>query len=187
MRKVILYTAASLDSYIATPDGGVDWLDSPEFATPEEDYGYGDFYKSIDTTLMGNKTYRFILDQDVPFPYPDKNNYVFSRSGQNRDREFVQFISDDIAGFVRQLKMAEGADMWLVGGGQINALLLQNSLIDEMIMTIFPLVLGEGIHLFQGNHKAVNFDLKSSKFYESGIVQLTFQVKDKPTGKKRIG
>ena len=184
MRKVILYTAASLDNYIATPDGGVDWLSSPEFVKPDEDYGYGDFYKSIDTTLMGHSTYRFILDQDVPFPYPDKKNYVFSRSSTDRNTEFVQFVHGDIVGFVRQLKMAEGADIWLVGGGQINALLLQNDLIDEMILTLFPLVLGEGIPLFHGNHKMVNFELQSSKFYESGLLQLTFQVKDELTGKE---
>jgi dihydrofolate reductase len=183
MRQVKLYTAASLDNYIATPEGGVDWLNRPEFVQPDEDYGYGEFYKSIDTTLMGHNTYRFILDQDVPFPYPDKKNYVCSRSSQNRDTEFVQFIKGDIVGFVRQLKVASGADIWLVGGGQINALLLQNGLIDEMILTLFPLALGEGIPLFHGKHKAVNFDLKSSRSYESGILQLTFQVQDTRTGK----
>jgi dihydrofolate reductase len=80
MRKLILYIAASLDNYIATTDGGVNWLNDNELELPEEDYGYGDFYRTIDTTLMGNNTYRFIMNHDVPFPYPDKKNYVFSRS-----------------------------------------------------------------------------------------------------------
>jgi dihydrofolate reductase len=183
VRKLILYTATSLDNYIATPDGGVGWLSTSEFIAPDEDYGYGDFYNSIDTTLMGHSTYRFILDQDVPFPYPDKKNYVFSRSSQKRDTEFVQFINDDIVGFVRQLKLAEGTNIWLVGGGQINALLLQNDMIDEMILTLFPLVLGEGIPVFHGSHKTVYFDLQSSKSYGSGLLQLTFQVMGPQAGK----
>jgi dihydrofolate reductase len=180
MRRVRLYTAASLDSYIARPGGDVDWLSTPHYNLPDEDYGYGEFYQGIGTTLMGHNTYRFILDQDVPFPYPDKENYVFSRSAQNRYTEFVRFIRDDIPDFVRQLRSTEGEDIWLVGGGEINALLLQNNLIDEIILTLFPLVLGEGIPLFRGNHTAVHLDLQSSKSFENGIVQLTLQVKGKP-------
>jgi dihydrofolate reductase len=173
MRQVILYIAASLDNFIARPDGSVDWLSSPEFLIPDEDYGYNDFYQTIDTTLMGNSTYRFILDQDVPFPYPDKTNYVFSRSGKNRDTEFVRFIPNDPAGFVSQLKQETGDDIWLIGGGQINKILLNNDLIDKMILTIIPMTLGEGIPLFHGKYKEVKFKLETSKSYQSGIVQLT--------------
>jgi dihydrofolate reductase len=184
MRKVILYTAASLDNYIATTDGGVDWLDDPEFALPDEDYGYGDFYKTIDTTLMGNKTYRFILDQDVPFPYPDKKNYVFSRSRTNQDTEFVEFIHDDITGFVRRLKQTRGADIWLVGGGQINAWLLNDDLIDEIILTVVPVILGDGIPLFHGRSKAFKFDLRDCRQFNSGLVQLALE--KKTTGRRSL-
>ena len=175
MRKVILYIAASLDNFIARPDGNVDWLSSPEFLIPGEDYGYGDFYLTIDTTLMGNSTYRFIQEQDVPFPYPDKRNYVFSRSAQNRDTEFVNFILEDPADFVRRLKQETGQDIWLIGGGQINGILLNNGLIDKIILTIIPLTLGEGIPLFHGKYKEVKFNLEASKSYQSGIVQLTLK------------
>jgi len=177
MRQVILYIAASLDNFIARPDGSVDWLSSPEFLLPDEDYGYHEFYITIDTTLMGNSTYRFILDQDVPFPYPDKKNYVFSRSAKNRDTEFVRFIYQDPVDFVRQLKLQTGEDIWLVGGGQINTVLLNNDLIDKMILTLLPITLGEGIPLFHGKYKEVKFSLNASKSYQSGIVQLNLQKK----------
>jgi dihydrofolate reductase len=173
MRQVILYIAASLDNFIARPDGRVDWLSSPEFLISNEDYGYNDFYSTIDTTLMGNSTYQFIMDQDVQFPYPDKTNYVFSRSGNNQDTDFVNFISKDPANLVRQLKQEDGDDIWLIGGGQINSILLNNDLIDKMILTIFPMTLGEGIPLFHGSHKEVKFKLEANKSYQSGIVQLT--------------
>jgi dihydrofolate reductase len=178
MRQVILYIAASLDNYIARPDGRVDWLSSPDYLLPDEDYGYHEFYAAIDTTLMGNNTYRFILEQAVPFPYPDKTNYVFSRSAKNRDTEFVRFIYQDPAGLVRQLKRQTGEDIWLVGGGQINTLLLNNDLIDKMILTLFPLTLGDGIPLFHGNYKEVKFSTGESKSYQNGIVQLTLNKRD---------
>jgi len=185
MRQVILYIAASLDNFIARTDGNVDWLSSPEFLIPDEDYGYGNFYPTIDTTLMGNSTYRFIMDQDVPFPYPDKTNYVFSRSAKNRDTEFVRFISQDPVNFVRQLKQETGKDIWLVGGGQINTILLNNDLIDKIILTIIPMTLGEGIPLFHGKYKEVKFKLEASKSYQSGIVQMNFQKRDDQAERKQ--
>jgi dihydrofolate reductase len=177
MRKVILYIAASLDNFIATTEGGVDWLNDPEFVLPDEDYGYTDLYRAIDTTLMGYNTYRFIVDQDVPFPYPEKKNYVFSRAHAHEDNEFVEFIQYDISGFVRELKQAEGAGIWLVGGGQINTWLLKDDLIDEVILTLVPITLGEGIPLFHGRSRAVKFGLRDCKHFESGLVQLALRRK----------
>lgn len=177
MRQVVLYIAASLDNYIARPDGNVDWLSYPEYELPNEDYGYHDFYKTIDTTLMGNKTYQVLLGFDVPFPYPDKSNYVFTRSADHRDTEYVKFISGDIASFVKQLKSDNGKDIWLIGGGQINTLLLNHDLIDKIILTLIPMTLGQGIPLFDGQSRETKFDLESSQSYKSGLVQLTFNKK----------
>ena len=103
MRNIILYTALSLDSYIARPDWDVDWLESAE-SIPGEDYGYKEFYDSIDTTLMGNNSYRKIISFDIPFPYPDKTNFVFSRSAGHQLTEFMQFITGDIIAFTEELK-----------------------------------------------------------------------------------
>ena len=99
LRRLKLYIAASLDGYIAGPNGEIDWLD----VAGDLDYGYAEFYASIDTTLMGSSTYRVTLS--VPeFPYADKTNYVFTRSSPPPDTEHVRFVSDDVAGFVRSLK-----------------------------------------------------------------------------------
>ena len=135
MRNVILYTALSLDSYIARSDGEIDWLESAE-SIPGEDYGYKEFYDSVDTTLMGNNSYRKIISFDIPFPYPDKTNFVFSRSAGQQQTEFVQFISGDAIAFTEKLKKQNGKDIWLIGGGQVNSLLLSHQLIDRMILTI---------------------------------------------------
>lgn len=173
MKNLILYTAASLDNFIARPDGALDWLHSPEYLIENEDYGYSEFYQTIDTTLMGNKTHQFILDQDVPFPYPDKSNFVFSHSTINQDTQYVKFIKGDIIEFVKRLKDDNGKDIWLIGGGQVNALMLNNDLIDKIILSLVPVILGEGIPLFHGNSKEAKFDLESSRSYESGLIQLT--------------
>lgn len=94
MREVIIYTAASIDGNIAGPGGNIDWLHDPEFNSPGEDNGYTDFYAVIETTLMGNNTFEMIRGFDVPFPYPDKRNYVFkyfNNSGKLRNPGFYRF------------------------------------------------------------------------------------------------
>jgi len=170
-RKLVSYIAASLDNYIARPDGDVSWLHAPELLLPDEDYGYRKFCGSINTTLMGHNTYRIIKGFDQPFPYTDTTNYVFSRSNHHRDTDQVQFISGDIIEFVRELKKEKGKDIWLIGGGQINSLMLNNGLIDQLILTLIPLTLGTGIPLFQGDTKEVKFKPVDGKYYQNGIVQ----------------
>ncbi|MCZ6789815.1 MAG: dihydrofolate reductase family protein [Chloroflexi bacterium] len=166
MRRLKLYIATSLDGYIAGPNGEIDWLE----AGGDLDYGYRRFYSSIDTTLMGTATYRLTLTVD-DFPYPDKANYVFTRGTPPPDTAYVRFISGDIAGFVRSLKEQPGDDIWLVGGGQINTVMLNEALIDEIILTLFPLVLGEGIPLFAPGAKRSLFKTTGYERYATGLVQ----------------
>ena len=177
MREIVLYIAASLDNYIARTDGNVEWLDSPDYLIPDEDYGYNNFYKSIDTTLMGNSTYKALLGFNVPFPYPDASNYVFSRSANNQDTEHVNFVSGNILDFVQELKNKKGKDIWLIGGAKINTLFIANDLIDKIILTIIPMTLGQGIPLFEGQAKETKFDLETCKYYDNGFVQLTLRKK----------
>lgn len=166
MRKLKLFTAMTLDAYIAGPNGEIDWLE----AGGNLDYGYQDFYTSIDTTLMGNSTYQVTLS--VPkFPYADKTNYVFTRGMPVADTSHVRFISGDIAAFVRSLKEEPGEDIWLVGGGQVNTVMLNEGLIDEMILTIFPQALGEGIPLFAPGATRSSFQTRGCEAFETGPIQ----------------
>ena len=169
MRRVSLYTAMSLDGLIAGPNDELDWL--LEYPSDDgEDYGYQELYDSIDTTLIGNATYRVTLKSDEP-PYQDKTNYVFTRGPLPPATAHAEFVSGDIAGFVRTLKAGAGRDIWLVGGGQINTVLLNAGLIDEMILTILPLVLGEGIPLFAPGAEQAEFTTVSCRSYPRGVVQ----------------
>ncbi|MEZ4884690.1 MAG: dihydrofolate reductase family protein [Chitinophagales bacterium] len=175
MRKIKLYIATSINGYIAKSDGSVGWLDTIPNPNPT-DYGYFDFLKSVDTTLMGNATYQQILGFDVPFPYADKINYVFSRTQSGVD-EYATFVSENIVEFVQELTTQEGKDIWLVGGGELNGFFLKNGLIDEMIVSVMPMVLGSGIPLFGTGVKDVEipFGLKEVVSFETGAVQLVYE------------
>lgn len=166
MRKMILYIAASLDSYIARENGDVDWL------FDDQDYGYYDFLDNIDITLMGNETYKKMLSFGDEFHYKDKINYIFTKKANHPKAEYVEFINNDIVSFVKTLKNETGKDIWLVGGGVINTIMLNAGIIDEIILSIHPVILGRGIKLFDGEALETHFTLTDTKSFESGLVQL---------------
>lgn len=173
MRKVILYSASSADGYIAGENDDLSWLFT------EGDYGYSEFYESIDTTLIGGNTYRIILGFG-DFPYKEKENYVFSKAFAGKKDKYVEFIPEDIPEFVRGLKKKDGRDIWLVGGGQINTLLLEHGLIDEIILSVHPAILGGGKLLFPGYNNTSDMKLISSIDYGSGLVQLHYKIIKNP-------
>lgn len=165
----------SLDGYVAKPDGNIDWLTG--FPNPRNlDFGYAEFLAGIDTTLMGHKTYTQVLGFDLPFPYSDKKNYVFTRTDSRPPAEFVNFVSGDIPGFVLELKQQTGGDIWLIGGGQINGLMIEAELIDELIIHVIPLVLGSGIPMFDARASFERtFTLTETKPWYNGIVELRYK------------
>ena len=166
MRKVILYIAASLDGYIARTNGEVDWLD--DFSKPGEDYGYSNFYGSIDVTLMGNKTYKQSLSFGE-FPYKEKQNFVFTRQKMHPTAEYVEFVNDDIVSLIDKLRNEQGKDIWLIGGTQINEFFMNNELINEIMLFIMPVTLGTGIPLFTKGTKKSAFKLLETKPYANGV------------------
>lgn len=172
MRQTLLYIASSLDGYIAGPQNQLDFL------FHDQDFGYEQFIPTIDTTLMGYKTYEEVLGFDVPFPYPDKINYVFSRQFRPADHNPVQFIQEDPAAFVKKLKTSPGGKIWVVGGSQLNGILLAAGLIDEIQLFIHPVVLGQGIPLFQTTYARSNFTLQSSQPHTSGVIIATYVKSD---------
>jgi dihydrofolate reductase len=168
MRKIILFTAASLDGLITGKDESLDWL------FEDNDYGYNEFIETVDTLLMGYKSYKIVLSFGIDFPYKDKINYVFSRNHEHNDDNPVKFIKDPVPEFLANLRKEQGKDIWLVGGGQINTILLNNDLIDEMVISVHPAILGDGIKLFKGEANRKSFKLKSAKTFKSGLVQLVY-------------
>lgn len=176
MRKIILYIAQSADGKIARPDGRVDWLDS--IPNPEKtDYGYTSFYESVDTTIMGYSTYQKILDFDIPFPYADKKNFVLTEKKDIDDQPFVTFTRGDKSYF-QDLKSKPGKNIWLVGGSKVNSWFMQRGLIDELYIFIMPVLIGEGIPLFDDFDPLVHLRSISTKFYKNGVVFLHYQCRN---------
>ncbi|MCH9657244.1 dihydrofolate reductase family protein [archaeon] len=166
MTKVLVYLASSLDGYIARENGGIDWL--PETA----ESGYDVFYNSIDTVIMGKTTYNQVLTFGE-YPYKDKKSFVFTSSAQNKD-ENTEFVSD-VEKFVKDGFPGAGENIWLVGGAQIIASFFNQGEVDEIIISIIPVLLGKGISLFKNLEKRTKLELvKTEKFDQ--IVDLHYKV-----------
>jgi dihydrofolate reductase len=171
MRKVKLFIASSLDCYIAREDGGIDWLFT------DDDYGYTKFYDSIDTIIVGRKSYAQSLTFD-DYPYEGKKVYVFTRKKvrKNNNEQDVEYIDTNIQDFVTSLTQSIGKDIWLIGGGEIVSVLLNAGLVDEIILSIHPIILGTGIPLLRDIQKEVNLKLENSLSFDSGLTQLYYKV-----------
>jgi dihydrofolate reductase len=170
---MILYIATSLDGYIAREDESLDWLFKVE---GEGDNGYSEFYETVDTILMGRRTYHWINRHELDnFPYQNKECYVFSRAAAI-DNKNVKFVNEDIVSFTNNLKNKEGKNIWLVGGGELLHEFLKNNLVDELIITIAPTVIGKGIPLFKSDEYELELTLKEIKRMNQ-FAELHYEVK----------
>ncbi|MFZ9005745.1 MAG: dihydrofolate reductase family protein, partial [Nitrosopumilaceae archaeon] len=151
-----VYIASSVDGYIARENGSVDWL--PENA----DSGYSDFYKSIDTVIIGKTTYDQILTFGE-YPYKDKKSFVFTRTNQNKD-ENVEFLFN-VEKFIEEGFPDAGQNIWLVGGAQIIASFIKNQAVDEIIISLIPVLLGKGIPLFKNIENEIKLEFIKTKKY----------------------
>ncbi len=175
MKKIILYIATSLNGYIAKANGSVDWLEG--IPNPHnENYGYNDLLDLIDTTIQGNNTYRQILDWGIDFPYKGKDNYVITQNANLVSDENVTYISSDHLNFIEKLKNGSGKNIWLVGGGKVNSLLLNNGLIDEIHQFIMPIVIEDGIKLFDSVKEGLSLKIVDTKVYKSGVIRYRYKV-----------
>ena len=172
MRKVIVYIATSADGYIARKDDDVAWLDRPR---PKGNYGMAAFYKSVDTVLMGRKTYDIALKFGQE-SYPGKKNYIFSRKRRSSQAPNVEFVNKAVGDFARRLRDEKGKNIWLVGGGSLVASFLDEGQIDEFIIHVIPIFIGAGIPLIEPRHRSVPLTLLSSHAYSDGVVRLHYSV-----------
>ncbi len=177
MRRLIVYVATSADGYIARPDGDVAWLDRPGAAG---DYGMSAFYKTVDTVVMGGRTWDLALALGQT-GYPGKKNYVFSRQprrpvGPASPGGDVEFVSGDVGAFAKKLRAKPGRDIWLVGGASLVGEFLDAGEIDAFIIHVMPTLIGEGIPLISPRHRSVPLALRSCRRFADGVVRLHYDV-----------
>jgi dihydrofolate reductase len=173
-RKVILYIATSLDGYIAKPNDDLSFLSIVE--EEGQDYGYADFIKSVDTVIIGRKTYDWVMTQVPEFPHKDKISYVITRTSRPT-MDKTHFYTGDLKELVLKLKSEQGENIFVDGGAEIVNELLKENLIDEFIISIISILVGNGTKLFNDGRPELKLELMSTKQFNKGLTQLHYVLK----------
>lgn len=168
----MLYIAMSVDGYIAKHDGNLDFLAKVE--NPDEDYGYSNILHQIDTVIWGRKTFDKVLTFGNELPYQDKNVFVISKSRSGTHGHAV--YRNDVVELIRELKMKEGLDIYCDGGGEIVFELLRHKMLDRIIISVIPYLLGDGVRLFKDGRPEQDLKLTQTVSFPSGLVQLHYSL-----------
>jgi dihydrofolate reductase len=182
MRKVTFGVASSLDNFIARIDHAVDWLVwDDEVASIS-----AEFWQTLDTVVMGRKTYEVALKSGIT-SYPGVKNYVFSRTMHTSPDATVEIISEDAAEFVRTLKNQQGKGICIIGGGELAKTLFAASLIDEIGLNIQPVLLGSGIPLFYEMNRQIDLQRLECRPLKNGGVFISYRVQsfNQPKGESK--
>jgi len=176
MRSVSLFIATSLDGYIAKPNEDLSFLKLVE--KEGEDYGYAEFTSSVDTIILGRKTYDWVLREIGPSHYDngERNVYVITRTARPTVGK-TKFYTGDIAELILHLKNQPGKNIYCDGGAEIINTLLINNLIDEFIISVIPVLLGNGTRLFRDGRPEQLLELIQTKTFDTGLAQLHYKRK----------
>jgi dihydrofolate reductase len=175
MTKIQLFIATTIDGFIARENGSLDWL----FELPTHtDHGYNNFIKGIDTVVLGRKTYDDLLGLGVEWPYGNCESYVVTKDSNFRVSTINTFVLNNLnKATMEGVRRKSSANVWVVGGGEVITQFLNCDEIDEMILSIIPVMLGKGIRLFPGEPKECKFELIYSESFDTGVVNLCYRRK----------
>jgi len=171
-RKVTFGVASSLDNFIARPDHAVDWLQWSD----EVSALTSAFWKTVDTVVMGRKSYEVAAALGTT-AYPGVKNCVFSRTMTEAPDARVEIVRGDAVEFMRALKAREGMGICVMGGGELARSLFEADLVDELGMNIHPVLLGSGIPLFHPMGRQIDLELIDSRVLKTGCVYVLYRVK----------
>ena len=175
MRKLILGLAITLDGYIEGPQGEYDWCFT------DQDYGLAEFFTRIDAIFIGRKSYEMAQqyangnDQELVPGMPSVQEYVFSKTLKSV-KEGASILSGDSIAEARRIKEEPGKDIWLFGGASLSNSLMEAALVDELWMSVHPILLGNGKRLFREQDYRTRLTLLDSKTYESGLISLRYSI-----------
>ncbi len=163
----------SLDGYIADSNDNINFLSIVE--QEGQDYGYSKFVNTVDTIIIGRKTYDKVISLGFEYPHKDKDVYIITRTERLEIGPF-KFYTGSLTELISRLKNQDGKNIYCDGGAEIVNELLKNNLIDEMIISVIPILLGTGIELFKVGRKEQKLTLLSSEKFEKGLVQLHYKI-----------
>jgi dihydrofolate reductase len=169
MRRIRYAVAASLDGYIAGPEGEYDWI----IMDPAIDFSA--IYKQFDTFLVGRRTFE-VMASAGQATTPGMKTFVFSRTLRQEDYPDVTIIADKTEETAAALRKEPGKDIWLFGGGLLFRSLVDAGLVDTVEVAVVPVLLGDGIPLLPPPFKQVKLTLTGHHLYPTGIVSLEYAI-----------
>lgn len=169
MRKLTYFVRAGVDGRIAGPEGVLDWL------FEHREPAVAEFAETVNTVLMGTATYDYMLARGRE-SYPGMKNYVFTRTVRQKEHPAVTMVPTDPAPFVADLKAGDGKGLWLLGGGVIFRYLLQAGLVDEIVVLVYPVLLGSGVPLLAECDQVTDLRLEEVTDLDPGPVRLRYRV-----------
>ena len=168
VRQIVYSVACSLDGFTAREDHSADWI--PQ----DQDYGLSSFFASVDTALIGRKTHDLMVKMGRS-SVPGMATFVFSRSENPPVYENVQWIRDDALVFVKALRQQSGKHIWLMGGSDLARTFFNAHLVDEVRVTVVPILLGRGVPLISGLMRETSLQLTEHQIYPNGVLCLRYQ------------
>ena len=176
MRKLSLFIATSLDGYIAKPNDDLSFLKTVE--KEGEDYGYAEFTQTVDIIILGRKTYDYVLKEIGSSHYDngERNVYVITRT-ERPGAGKTTFYTGNLPELIQRLKSESGKNIYCDGGAEIINELLKNDLVDEFIISIIPVLIGNGTRLFKDGRPEQQLELVNTKTFDTGLTQLHYRRK----------
>ena len=170
MRQIRYVATASLDGYIAGPNGEIDWI------VPDPEFDFRALLNQFDTALLGRRSYEMTLRTDAPPWPPGMSVYVFSRTLRQPDHPKVTMVADKLEEMLTALRARSGKDIWLFGGGSLFRSVLDAGLVDTVEVAVRPVLLGGGIPLLPPPAKRANLKLTAHGVSKAGIAALHYAV-----------
>jgi dihydrofolate reductase len=174
--RVTMHVVSSLDGFIARKDNSVSWLDGNgsvyEAGVSISQEEIAAFIKSIDCYVLGSRTYEHALE--LGWVYGDTPTVVVTGRNLTSTRKSVEFYSGDLEKLVHEKLAPRYRNIWLVGGAMLSQRFLELGLVDEIRLTVAPVLLGDGLRLFGGSLTEERWDLKNVVAYKNGFVELSY-------------
>lgn len=162
--------AVSLDGFIEGPNGEYDWCFT------DQDYGLSAFIKQIDSIFMGRKTWDLARSMGQESPWKGITTYVYSNTVKSVDEKATRFISGDVVAETRKIKELPGKDIWLFGGAELITTFMNERLVDELWLSVHPVLLGGGKTLFQKLNGRMTLKLNAVNAFGTGLVSFTYSL-----------
>ena len=175
--KVTIHMVSSLDGFIASKDGNISWMQSTDNykdGITLTDEQIASYLESIDCYVMGSRTYEHAFQ--LGWPYGDTPVTVLTHRDLTTDRENVEFYSGDLAELVNGRLKPTYKNIWMVGGAMITKEFIRLNLADDIIVSIMPVILGEGTLFFDHIDREQLLHLKDVTAYKDGMVELWYEI-----------